>query len=90
MKANRLALVGILLGLAGTVLLALFVTSSSCEKAGETAAVWMASDAGIGQAHGREPHHDLRPAQKGRNPGAIDPGKRVVEAGGDHADPSGP
>ena len=47
MKANRLALVGILLGLAGTVLLALFVTSSSGEKAGETAAVWMASDAGI-------------------------------------------
>ena len=46
MKANRLALVGILLGLAGTVLLALFVTSSSGEKAGETAAVWMARDAG--------------------------------------------
>lgn len=47
MKANRLALLGVLLGLAGAVLLALFVTTSSDDASGETMTVYVAGDAGI-------------------------------------------
>ena len=47
MKANRLALVGVLLGVAGAVLLALFVTTSSGDPVGETTRVYVAGDAGI-------------------------------------------
>lgn len=47
MKANRLALIGIIFGIAGAVLLALFVTSSSGSVSEERMAVLVAGDRGI-------------------------------------------